>query len=750
MLDQTTESTTRTCYTPSDPEPALSRQGPKPVRALLAVLKKYWGFDRCLPLQENAMTSVLDGRDSVVVLPTGGGKSLCYQAPALVLEGTAIVVSPLISLMKDQVDGLVAGGIGAAFLNSTLGPEQFRDVMEQLHHGKLKLLYVAPERLVLERTLDLLRRLEPSFIAVDEAHCISQWGHDFRPEYRGLGVLKELLPTVAIHAYTATVTERVRRDIVEQLGLHDPRVLVGSFDRPNLVYRVEHRHDATKQIQTVIDRHPGESGIVYCISRADVERTSKALTARGVPALPYHAGLSDEIRHSNQDAFIGDRARVMVATVAFGMGIDKSNVRFVVHAGCPKSLEAYAQESGRAGRDQLAADCTLLYSGADFAVWRNLLASVPAEAQPGALRSLQQLYAYCTRVECRHRALVRHFGQELPAGSCNACDVCLGEVAQLDDPLTVGQKILSGVLRLDQRFGANYTTMVLTGSDHDRLSTYGILASEGRGNVRDWIEQLVGQGFLEKDGEFQVLRLTDQGWKLIRGTATPMLTRPRPTPAGARPDRSGAGPGRDDWEGVDRELFEALRALRRSRADALKVPAYVIFGDVTLRELARVRPSSLESMRQVYGIGDRRLADHGPAFLERIVEVSRERSLPMDVKSGPGSPPVPRTVPVRPASAPPTGIRALVYLRLDRREPLDVIAAALSRAPSTIHGYLCEYIAERKITDPSAWVDPATARSAEEALRQIGTGRLKPVFELLGGRVPYAALRVVQLCMMNR
>jgi ATP-dependent DNA helicase RecQ len=610
---------------------------------LIDVLKTCWGYDTYLPLQEEAMSCVMQRRDSLLVLPTGGGKSLCYQAPAVALGGTAVVVSPLISLMKDQVDALTECGVPAACLNSTVEMDQFRRLMSDLRAGKLRMLYLAPERLVMDKTIAMLRELKPTFLAVDEAHCISQWGHDFRPEYRALGALRAQLPGTPVHAYTATATERVRADIVEQLNLKNAEVLVGSFDRPNLAYRVVHRQSALDQVMEVIDRHPGESGIVYCISRNDVERTTKSLVKRGISARPYHAGLPDEVRHANQDAFLADQAQVVVATVAFGMGIDKSNVRFVVHAGAPKSLEAYQQEAGRAGRDRLDAECTLFYSGSDFAVWRKLLESVPEEARAGAMQSLNSMYAYCTRLECRHRALVKHFGQDLPPGQCNACDVCRGEVDQVADPMIVGQKILSGVARLQQRFGADYTSKVLCGSNdktimerrHDVLSTYGLLKTEGYSNVRDWIEQLVGQGYLQKEGEYQVLRLTNEGLKLLRGQATPMLTRPKPVAAGKSSRKASGGSSAaakgDSWEGVHRGLFDELRALRKEKADAAHVPAYIIMGDATLRGMARKRPSTLAGLRQIEGMGDARMKQHGQVFLAKIVEYCREHLLATDV-----------------------------------------------------------------------------------------------------------------------
>ena len=586
------------------------------------VLKTHWGYDGFLPLQQEAMRCVLDDRDSVVVLPTGGGKSLCFQAPAVVRPGVGLVVSPLISLMKDQVDGLKAAGVAAACLNSSMDPAERQEVYEDLRAGELDLLYVAPERLVQSNMLDTLAESDVSLVAVDEAHCISQWGHDFRPEYRQLKMLKETLPGTAIHAYTATATQQVRDDIVEDLGLDEPEMLVGSFDRPNLSYKVMVREGAADQISAIMDRHPGESGIIYCISRRDVEKTSEQLNQRGYHTRPYHAGMDDRQRKANQEAFIAERVETIVATVAFGMGIDKSNVRYVVHAAMPKSLEGYQQETGRAGRDGLEAECCLLYTGGDYGRWRAILEGSDSEPTEGAWRSLQAMQEFAGSVVCRHSSLVEYFGQSLDGDNCGACDVCLGELDQVDDALEIGQKILSSVVRQDQRFGADYTVKVLRGSSdqrildnrHDDLSTYGLLADSDARAVRGWVEQLVAQGFLAKTGEYNVLMVTESGRSLLRGDVTPRLLKPAARAAKARKSRAHD----DSWEGVDRALFERLRELRRQLADEKSVPAYVVFGDASLRDMARKKPGTPEEFLDVHGVGQKKAADYGELFLAAI------------------------------------------------------------------------------------------------------------------------------------
>lgn len=594
------------------------------IQQLRDVLKTQWGYDGFLPLQQEAMQCVLEDRDSVVVLPTGGGKSLCFQAPAVVRSGVGLVVSPLISLMKDQVDGLNAAGVPAACLNSSMEPDSRRRVFEDLGAGNLKLLYIAPERLVQPGMLDTLAASNVSLVAIDEAHCISQWGHDFRPEYRQLKLLKERLPGIAIHAYTATATIQVREDMIEELELSDPEVLVGSFDRPNLSYKIMLRDGGTDQMATIMDRHRDESGIIYCISRRDVEKTSEELNRRGYQTRPYHAGMTDEERRDNQDAFIGERVDTIVATVAFGMGIDKSNVRYVIHAAMPKSLEGYQQETGRAGRDGLEAECCLLYTGGDYGRWRAILDGSDSEPTEGAWQSLQAMQDFAGGVVCRHVALVEYFGQSLDSDNCGACDVCLGELDQVEDPLVIGQKILSSVIRQEQRFGADYTVKVLRGSSeqrildnrHDQLSTYGLLADEDVRAVRGWVEQLVAQGFLAKVGEYNVLILTESGRQLLAGEVTPRLLKP------ARVARARKSRAHDDsWEGVDRDLFERLRELRRELADEKSVPAYVVFGDASLRDMARQRPATPAEFLEVHGVGQKKAADYGEVFLAAIGSV---------------------------------------------------------------------------------------------------------------------------------
>jgi ATP-dependent DNA helicase RecQ len=616
---------------------------------VLDVVRQFWGFDALRPIQEEAIRTALAGQDSLVVMPTGGGKSLCYQVPPLVTGGLGVVVSPLIALMKDQVDGLKLAGVPAAALHSGLDRDEARETEEQMGRGELRLLFVAPERLLTSGLLAKLVKADTASFAIDEAHCISQWGHDFRPEYRRLASLREVFPQASFHAFTATATEQVREDIIQQLKLREPRVLVGPFDRPNLTYRVVPRQRVEQQCAELIGRHQsGEAAgatIVYCLSRRNTEELAAVLRGMKIHAQAYHAGLSAAERHRVQDDFADERLDVVVATVAFGMGIDRSNVRCVIHATMPKSVEHYQQETGRAGRDGLPAECVLLYSTGDAARWQRILREAAfenggsEESLRVQLQLIERMQRFASSTVCRHRALAEYFGQPYvaPAASaagagCGACDVCLSELSAAPESTQLAQKILSCVYRVGQNFGPAHVAHVLRGSSnqkiidwrHDQLSTFGLLRGMPRPVVLAYIDQLLSQGLLVLAGDpYAVLRLTPEAVPVLKGEREVSLVQPagRAAMEEREPRRArGGAPAGEEAPLSDEEgrLFDSLRRLRFAVAKDRNVPPYVIFHDTVLREMARSRPRTVGQLGQIRGVGQKKLSEFGPAFLEHI------------------------------------------------------------------------------------------------------------------------------------
>ncbi len=714
-------------------------------------LKQYWGYDSFRPLQKEAMLCAGDGRDSLVVMPTGGGKSLCFQAPAVIMDGMAVVVSPLISLMKDQVDALNECGVPAARIDSSLGIDQKRMIIEEIRAGIVKLLYIAPERLVSDGFMSLLGQTKVSLVAIDEAHCVSMWGHDFRPEYRQLGELKKKFPGVTIHSYTATATDHVRQDIVRQLNLQDPEILIGSFDRPNLIYKVQRRGDIIRQVREVMDRHKNESGIIYCIRRADVDEMCLKLKSKGYNVAPYHAGLSDYDRKTSQDAFITEKVDVIVATVAFGMGIDKSNVRYVIHAGMPKSLEHYQQESGRAGRDGLEAHCCLFYSGADYGIWKFLCRDMEEKAKDIAMAKLGDMYNYCTGVSCRHDAILGYFGQNLDKDNCEACDVCRGDLDYMEDSLETAQKILSCVMRLEQRYGADYTASVLIGSrdqrilesGHDQLSTYGLLESKTKRIVRDWIEQLISQGFAVRAGEYNVIEVTQRGWEVLRGNVIPNLLAPAKK---QRKLQQSSKVAADSWDGVDRDLFEELRQLRKELAGQKNLPAWLIFADTALRDMARLRPSKKEYFILVNGVGDKKNREYGDLFIKAVTDYCKSHSLATDVGLQDRGYSEPSVI----ASSGKINLaKRDAFAMFARGVGIEDVAKLVSRAVTTVVQYLEEYIRSENVTDPSPWVDEEVAGKIIQAAGAGDNNLLRPVYDRLEGKIPYEQIRITLACREN-
>ena len=600
---------------------------PAGVTPALETLERVFGYDAFRGEQAEIIDRVVAGGDALVLMPTGGGKSLCYQIPSLLRPGTGVVISPLIALMHDQVDALSAVGVRAAFLNSTQDAVERRDVERRLLAGELDLLYLAPERLAVETTLNLLDRASIALFAIDEAHCVSQWGHDFRPDYLRLSLLHERWPGVPRIALTATATDVTRREIAQRLELGDAKWFVSSFDRPNIQYRIEPKAQALQQLIKLIgSEHPGDAGIVYCLSRASVEKTADALVAQGIPALPYHAGLDAATRSRNQSRFLREDGIVMVATIAFGMGIDKPDVRFVAHLDLPKSVEGYYQETGRAGRDGQPSTAWLAYGLQDVVQQRRMIDENEGDLAHRRRLSahLDAMLALCETVECRRVQLLGYFGQ--PSEPCGNCDTCLAPPESWDGTVPA-QKLLSTIVRLqrerNQKFGAGHLVDILLGRDterirqqgHDQLRTYGIGQDLSDQEWRGVVRQLLAQGLLAVQGEYGTLGITDSSAEVLSGARTVKLRREAARPARASKNRAGA-----ELPSDAQPLFERLRAWRAEVAREQGVPAYIVFGDATLRGIAVSRPGSLEQLAGISGVGEKKLESYGEQLLGVVAD----------------------------------------------------------------------------------------------------------------------------------
>jgi ATP-dependent DNA helicase RecQ len=707
----------------------------------LAPLRRYFGFSSFRPLQEEIIQDALAGRDVFALLPTGGGKSLCFQLPALVRPGLTVVISPLIALMKDQVDALTASGVPATFLNSSLAAGESRPRLRGLHNGEYRLLYVAPERLMLSGFLDDLERWNVNLFAIDEAHCVSEWGHDFRPEYRQLASLRDRFPKTPFMALTATATERVRADIVGQLRLREPRPYVASFNRPNLMYRVRAKSQAYDQTLEFIRARPRESGIIYCQSRKATESVAQKLNEDGVPARAYHAGLTSEERAKNQELFLRDETRVVCATIAFGMGINKPNVRFVIHYDLPKNVEGYYQETGRAGRDGLPAECLLLFSPGDVAKQTGFIEEKtdPRERQI-AQEQLRQMVHYAEIAECRRASLLDYFGEEYPETNCGGCDNCLSPRETYDGTI-VAQKILSCVYRVREKSGFNvglgHIIEVLTGAEtektrrwgHTALSTYGIGKEKSRAEWGAIGRELVRLGLLaQTTDKFPVLQITDEGRDFLKRRKTVQLTKPMTAPSkAARPDGKIS---------CDEALFERLRTLRKSIADERSVPPYIIFSDVSLRLMARDYPKDEGEFARVSGVGEKKLREHGEAFLAEINAhlAANPRQIFADTSLVPATP-----APVR-SRLSDTVRETLSRFRAGTR--VEEIARHRGFTAGTILSHLVTAIEAGETIDLNRVLAAAEQDEIASAFGKFGWSNLTGVRDTLEGRHDIGVLRL--------
>jgi len=704
---------------------------------MLSTLQKYFGYKEFRPLQQEIITSVQKKQDVFVLMPTGGGKSLCYQLPSVMNNGLTVVVSPLISLMKDQVDSLCAIGINAAYINSTLSPQQIAEVKSRIEKHQINLLYVAPERLMMQGFLEFINKIDVSLFAIDEAHCISEWGHDFRPEYRMLTILKEKYPQIPIIALTATATPIVQQDIIKQLNLQHPEVYKASFDRQNLYYQVIPKRDAYEQLHDYIAAHRQESGIIYCQSRKSVDHLSSLLQTNGFRALPYHAGMDKNERTQNQDKFIKDDVELIVATIAFGMGIDKPNVRFVIHYDLPRNIEGYYQETGRAGRDGLKSDCILFYSYGDRAKIEYFIGEKedPRE-QKIAYEKLQQMIHYCESHVCRRKVLLEYFGETYAETKCHHCDNCF-KVKETFDGTVAAQKLLSCVARVGERFGANYVIDVLRGSKaeriihnrHQHLSTFGIGMEFSKDAWQSITRELIQTGFLQSEGgQYPVLKLTEKSKAVLFGNEKVVLT--KFAEEKAEPIHEEA----EEAE-VNAMLFEELRQLRKRIADEEYVPPYIIFPDTTLKEMASYFPMTWDTLQQITGVGEQKFNRYGPRFLKAIVGFCQQHQIE--------SKPIRRKLRKRTKG---------IYRRTEQESfellkqglSIEQVARKRNLSPSTIIAHVEQLIIAGENIILDRFVSAEKQRVIRKVLLELGLDRLSPVKEKLGAGYSYDEIRLVR------
>ncbi|OIN95133.1 MAG: ATP-dependent DNA helicase RecQ [Anaerolineae bacterium CG1_02_58_13] len=706
-----------------------------------SILKETFGYDTFRPLQREVIENVMARRDTLAVMPTGGGKSLCYQIPSLLFDGLTVVVSPLISLMKDQVEQLRAFGVPALFLNSSLGPQEYQENMDYVKRGEVKLLYVAPETLLTPRILTLLAGLKVDCLTIDEAHCISEWGHDFRPEYRQLVQVRKQFPQAVCLALTATATARVRQDIRSTLQFATSNEFVASFDRENLFIEVLPKRDATRQTMDMLERYKDQSGIVYCFSRKQVDDLASYLISRGYSARPYHAGLEDIERKRNQEAFIRDDVQIIIATIAFGMGINKPNVRFVIHYDLPKSIEGYYQEIGRAGRDGLPAHCLLLYSYADVAKLNYFIDQKEGEERRVAIQHLNAIVGYAEdETSCRRKPLLNYFGESYAADNCSNCDNCNSSPTPLTDVTIPAQKFLSCVKRAGEKFGAGHITDILLGSKnekvlrwgHEKLSTYGI---GGELTQKQWMRlarQLLSMGYLKQEGEYRTLGLTPKALEALRKRAPIMGVL-------QEAERVKKKEGKKEGIEYNHALFAILRQKRKEMADEAGVPPYVIFPDRTLTEMAAYYPQSTAGLLNISGVGQVKLVQYGDAFLDVIRAYSEKHGLKEKRKEAPRE------------KSDSNRRYVIVAEAYNAGDTVDDLMRRYGVAVGTILDHLSRYLAAgnalRKDSDLQSLTSatPDQQQAVFAAFNELSSTYLKPIYDKMNGALNYDDLKILRL-----
>ena len=714
----------------------------------LKALQRVFGFQEFRPHQEDIVRAIQGGRDVFAVMPTGGGKSLCYQLPSRILPGTTLVISPLIALMKDQVDAACKIGLRAAYLNSSQTEPERTEVVGRLEKGTLDLLYVAPERLAQEAFLNRIKGVKLNLTAIDEAHCISEWGHDFRPDYLQLANLIDYFPEAPIAAFTATATLRVQTDIIERLRLRDPLRVRASFDRPNLFIEVRPKEDIERQILAFIREYPREEGIVYRTTRESVERTASHLAAQGIKALPYHAGLDDALRKANQEAFNRDEVEVMVATIAFGMGIDKSNIRYVVHGDLPKNLESYYQEMGRAGRDGEPAHCVLFYRRGDLPKIHYFIDQLADESERRRQRqALARMTAYAQSSVCRRRQILGYFGEEYEPENCRTCDHCTTEKETVDATVEA-QKILSAVFRTGERFGAGQIIDIVTGANtqrirqwhHDRLKTYGVGSDRPKKYWLQVIDGLIAQGALaQSEGEYPVLQYGDEGEALLQGKRRFLMVQ-----------RVASEQSRDLEKavfetGFNQELFDQLRSLRRSLAQTESVPPYIIFSDRTLHEMAARFPATSEDLLKISGVGESKLSRYGSVFIEAVAAFLK--SHPDLRASRPNDSPAPRVLEISPVSSAAragTGTVETTWDLVRQGFSLEKMAVCRKLSPKTIRSHLEALILAGRPVDLNRLVEPKKQAYLAELFAGRSAARLREIMEASDGSLSWDEIALMK------